>query len=264
MTLTGRTRVFVLLGDPVEHSLSPLMQNAAFAVLGIDAAYVPLRCSSDRVEQAMRLVTGAGGGGNVTVPHKLAAASAVDRLEGPMIEACNAFKADDHGALVGTNTDVDAVIETVDGLGARETAWLVIGTGGSAVAVREAARRCGARLAVRSRSPARAREFVASLGSPPPDPRECRLVINATPLGLDAQDPLPITPYETPAVRWALDLAYRPGGTPFVAAYRERGCTAIDGREVLVAQGAAALEWWFPGVAAPREVMRAAVRRALG
>ena len=73
----GRTRVFALLGQPVAHSLSPAMQNAAFRVLGLDAVYVPLPCSAEHVKVLMSALAAAGGGGNVTVPHKGVAATAV-------------------------------------------------------------------------------------------------------------------------------------------------------------------------------------------
>ena len=77
----GRTRVFALLGQPVAHSLSPAMQNAAFRVLGLDAVYVPLPCAAEHVPVLMAALAAAGGGGNVTVPHKAIAAKAVDATD---------------------------------------------------------------------------------------------------------------------------------------------------------------------------------------
>src|SRR5688500_10278670 len=105
--ISGRTRVFAILGDPVSHSLSPAMHNAAFRALGLDAVYVPLPCKADDVPVLLGSLARAGGGGNVTVPHKEAAARAVDRLE-PLAQAlgaCNTFWGDDGGAA-GGNTDV--------------------------------------------------------------------------------------------------------------------------------------------------------------
>jgi shikimate 5-dehydrogenase len=96
-------------------------------------------------------------------------------------------------------------------------------------------------------------------------PVEVDAAINATPLGLGERDPLPIDPKDLRGVRMALDLVYARGGTPWVRTLRERvkGIAACDGREVLVRQGAAAFNRFFPGTAAPVEVMRAAVERAL-
>ena len=96
-------------------------------------------------------------------------------------------------------------------------------------------------------------------------PVEVDAAINATPLGLGERDPLPIDPKDLPGVRMALDLVYGRGETRWVRALRERAkqVAACDGREVLVRQGAAAFSRFFPGMAAPLEVMRAAVERAL-
>lgn len=264
----GRTRVFALLGDPVSHSLSPAMQNAAFRVLGLDAVYVPLPCPADQVPSLMRSLASAGGGGNVTVPHKEIAAGALDRASDRVAQfgTCNTFWWEGD-LLQGDTTDVDGILAAVDRLGVDAGAWLVIGTGGSARAVAEAARQRGARLAVGSRDPARRAAFAsraAGLGVGAASPEEAGLVINATPLGLRANDPLPIPLAATPAAVGALDMVYRPGCTPWVRAHRLAGHRADDGREVLVAQGAAALARWFPLHDPPVEVMRAAVRAALG
>ena len=264
----GRTRVFALLGDPVSHSLSPTMQNAAFRVLGLDAVYVPLGCTVDDVPSLMRSLASAGGGGNVTVPHKEVAAGALDRSSDRVAQfgTCNTFWWED-GALRGDTTDVDGILAAVDRLGVEADAWLVIGTGGSARAVAEAARLRGARLAVVSRDAARRAAFVsraAGLGVGSAAPEEAMLVINATPLGLRPNDPLPLPLSATPAAVAALDMVYRPGCTPWVREHRLAGRRADDGREVLIAQGAAALSRWFPLHDPPVEVMRAAVRAALG
>ena len=90
------------------------------------------------------------------------------------------------------------------------------------------------------------------------------MLINATPLGLAPDDPLPFAGVDVPRATHALDLVYRRRGTPWVAEALRRGLRAEDGRAMLVAQGAAAMERWFLKVRAPREVMHAAVERALG
>ena len=91
--IDGSTRVFAVLGDPVAHSLSPAMQNAAFRVLGLRAVYVALRCAPRDLPGLMRALSRAGGGGNVTVPHKELAAQSVDRCRETVdrLGACNAF-----------------------------------------------------------------------------------------------------------------------------------------------------------------------------
>jgi shikimate dehydrogenase len=266
--VSARTRVFAILGDPVGHSLSPAMHNAAFHVLGLDAVYVALRCVPDDVPAMMRVLARQGGGGNVTVPHKGTAARSVTQPTALVsrLGACNTFWGD--GAdIAGDNTDVPGVLSALEWLAVPAGPWLVLGTGGSAHAVAAAAIVAGARLAVRSRNAERGREFMTwatGLGATPAGPEECVACINATPLGLSDDDAQPLTCDEVPAVRVALDLVYRRGETPWVRACRERGLRAADGREMLIAQGAAAFERWFPSKRAPVDAMRAAVHGQLG
>ena len=265
--IDGGTRVYALLGDPVAHSLSPTMQNAAFRALGLPAVYVPLRCDQADVASLVRSLTRAGGGGNVTIPHKEAAAGAVDRLLDTAREvgAANTFWARD-GEIVGDNTDVGGVLAAVEQLAPGEGPWLIVGTGGGARAAVVAAARRGAPVAVRSRSPDRARaleRWADEHGLDRARPTECTVVVNATPLGLGGGDALPVSRHEVPAAQAALDMVYRPGETAWVRALRAAGVRAADGRAMLVAQGAAALERWFPGVDAPTEIMRAAIDAAL-
>jgi shikimate dehydrogenase len=263
----GDTRVFALLGHPVAHSLSPAMQNAAFRALGLRASYVALRCDPRDLTCLIQSLARSGGGGNVTTPHKEAAALAVERrLEAALeVGACNAFWVE-NGAVVGDNTDVDGLLRALEPLRVTEGGWFILGTGGGARAAAVAAARCGAGVAISSRSADRARAFerwVAERGIGVVPPGDCRLVINATPLGLRPDDPLPLAPDAVPRAAAAFDMVYRTGETPWVVAMRAAGRRAADGRGMLVAQGAAALERWFPGVRAPTEVMRAAVDAAL-
>ena len=265
--ITGKTRVFALLGDPVAHSLSPAMQNAAFHALGLDAVYVPLACTAGELPGLMRVLCASGGGGDVTVPHKEAAARAVDDPTALVREAraCNTFFGGADG-IAGDNTDVAGILAALDRLEAPATRWLVIGTGGSSRAIVCAARLRGAALAIKSRSTNRRLEiekWMVSLGVQVAFAPECDVVINATPLGLEPDDPPPLGPDEIPAAEAALDLVYCPGETRWVHDMRRRGFRATDGRSVLIAQGAAALERWFPGERAPTELMRAVLETAL-
>src|SRR5262245_36613017 len=167
MEIGASARLLAVLGDPVEHSLSPLMHNAAIGALGLDAVYVALRTPASELETVLRALAAAGGAGNVTVPHKEAAERYVARKTElcARVGACNTFWTE-HGALVGDNTDVPgitAALEAIGGDAARAERWLIVGTGGAAraVAVAATAARRGASLWVRSRDPARASGFVA-------------------------------------------------------------------------------------------------------
>jgi shikimate dehydrogenase len=230
--ITGETRLVGLLGDPVSGSLSPRMQNAAFAALALDWAYVPLPVRTEQLEAALRGLVALGfAGANVTTPHKEAAARlCVEAGE----EAVNTLVISG-GRILGSNTDR----EIVAGLTARRVC--LIGAGGAAKALLGAL-------------PGDVRVF-ARRGEWPPDAADCDLIVNATPV----RDELLVEPRADQAV---LDLAYNPNRseTALVAAVRAVGCeTVIDGYEALVRQGAASFERWT-GVPAPVDVMRAAVR----
>lgn len=268
MKLTARTRTFALLGNPVAHSLSPRMQNAGFRAAGIDAVYIALRCDAAAVVPTMHLLAGAGGGGNVTVPHKRVAADCMPAatFDGGT-GAINTFATSDAGLIVA-NTDVEAVARTVVALGDPAGAWLILGTGGSARSAVAAAVAGGHPVAVSSRDAARADDFArwcAALGAMVVPAAQASVVINATPLGLADGDALPCDPDAFRDVRAALDLTYRARGTTaWCTAWRKRGVMALDGREPLLLQGVAAWAHWFPGCIPPQDVMRAALTDDVG
>jgi len=267
------TRLLTVIGDPVAHSLSPAMHNAACRALGLDATYLALHVPRTALPTVLQAFAATGAAGNVTVPHKEAVERSVARKTDGCARAgaCNTFWTE-NGELVGDNTDVAGVSDALAALGGGDVKggrWLVIGTGGSARAVAVAAADTGAALWVRSRHPDRARDFVAwakGIGvraAAAHGPVEVDTAINATPLGRADGDALPIDPKDLRGVRVALDLVYARGATPWVRMLQGKGVTAGDGREVLVHQGAAAFSRFFPGTPAPIDVMRAAVERAL-
>ena len=225
------TRLVGLIGGAsIAGSLSPAMQNAAFAASGLDWAYVLLPVAEGDVEQALRglrLLEFAGA--NVTVPHKREAALACDEAEG---ESVNTLVVEG-GRVLGFNTDR----EIVRGIDARRTC--LIGAGGAAAALLPG-------LSGEVRQFARSADW-------PPDASGCDLVVNATPV----TDELLVTPLPAQTV---VDLAYRADGLPtaLVGAAREAGCTVVDGYDALVRQGAASFERWT-GMPAPVDAMRRAV-----
>ncbi|MEO5798226.1 MAG: hypothetical protein ABIZ70_10750 [Gemmatimonadales bacterium] len=270
MRASARTRLFAVLGDPVAHSLSPRFQNAAFLAAGIDAQYVALRVESAALAAVIHTIVASGGGGNITIPFKEDAAR-LDALLAPRVKAlgaANLFGGDAAKNVMLGNTDVDGVLAAIDTLEIPASAWLVLGTGGSARAVAGAAHERGVALAVRSRDAARANVFAnwaASLGVTIVPETECAIAINATPLGLTPADALPLAPGSLPMLRGVVDLTYRKSGESVWAMMcRAAGMRATDGREVLLAQGAASWALWFPGIEPPIEVMRAALDGHLG
>jgi shikimate dehydrogenase len=160
------------------------MHNAGFTAMGIDAVYVALACSATQLGGTMELVVANGGGGNITIPHKAAAATVSGDRDARVrdLGVANVFGAGASGVAL-SNTDVDGVLAALDRLEAASTAWLLLGTGGSARAVVGAARERGARIAVRSRMVGRANDFLAwaaSLGVSAAPEAECEVVVNAT------------------------------------------------------------------------------------
>ena len=272
---TAATRLFALLGDPVSHSLSPTFQNAALRALGLDAVYVALRCAADDVPGLLRGIARAGGGGNVTVPHKAVAAAAVDHASDAVVRtgACNAFWLQD-GAVHGDNTDVAGVREAVRALLGREPAGarvLLLGAGGAASAAVCALADAGAeRIVLVNRTTDRAEALAERFRAPgvridvagSADAlagERFDVAINSTSLGLRPADPFPLDPDAPgPDVGAALDLVYAAGETRWVHAMRARGLPAADGKEMLVQQGAAAFRRWW-GMDPPLDVMRAAL-----
>jgi shikimate dehydrogenase len=269
MRITARSRLLVVIGDPVDHSLSPAMHNAAIASLGLDAVYVAARVEAPGLTGAVDALGAMGVAGNVTLPHKTAVARRLESLTpvAQALEAVNTFWPDGD-ALRGDNTDVAGVLEALSALEA-EGPWLVAGTGGAARAVAAAARERGVALLVQSRSPERARDFARwaqELGVPgvaDDDGRPIGTAINASPLGLAPSDPYPFADARLDRGSAAFDLVYAAGATPWIRACRARGLRAADGRTMLVAQGARSFERFFPDAAAPREIMAATVQRAL-
>jgi len=224
------TRHVALLGHPVAHSLSPRMQNAAFAAARLDWHYSAFDVEDvGAAVDALRTLGFAGA--NVTVPHKRAVVAACDEAEG---EAVNTLVFRD-GRVLGFNTDKDVLA----GIDARSAC--VIGAGGAALALAPAL-------------PEDTRSYERS-GAWPPDADGCDLIVNATPV----RNELLVRPAAGQVV---VDLAYsidEPGDTALIAAARAAGCEVVDGREALVRQGAKSFELWT-GVPAPVDVMRAAVR----
>lgn len=267
--MNAAPRCFAVLGDPVAHSLSPRLHNAAFRAAGIDAVYVALRTTHERLPDVMRTLVASGGGGNVTMPLKIEAAAAGEVRDERVarLGTANVFGGTAE-ALHVANTDVDGILALFAAVGSPAGPWAIIGTGGSARAVVGAAIECSAPVAVRSRDPGRAATFAtwcASLGAEVADPAEARVVINATPIGLAPGDGPAFSFAEFPAMRAVVDLCYRADGVPAtVAAARTLGLPAVDGREMLLVQGAASWRTWFAHRRPPMEVMRAALAGRMG
>ena len=257
-----------VLGWPVAHSRSPAMHNAALQELGLAPAwrYQLLPVPPELLAETVRALPAAGfRGTNVTIPHKEAALALADTASARAraIGAANTLVFEPDGAFAADNTDAPGLIAALPEPPAGRTA-LVLGAGGSARAAAWALRDAGAAdVAVWNRTPQRARALAADLGvraveqAHPAD-----LLVNCTAVGLGgsgitALKDLPVRADALCEYTCVVDLVYRDGGTPLLAAAARQGCAVVDGLEVLVRQGALSLEA-FAGRPAPVAVMRAA------
>jgi shikimate dehydrogenase len=225
--ISADTRLVALLGDPVSSSLSPLMQNAAFATVGLDWTYVALRVRAGELEAAVRGLVALGfAGANVTTPHKLA----VSKLVETDLPSVNTLVVRDR-RVYGYSTD-GAVLDSL--LPGRVA---ILGDGGVATAFAEA-RRDAARFSRR--------------GAWPPEVVGFDVVVNAT----SERDEVLV---ELESGQTLVDVPYPRTATAHAA--ERNGATIVDGLDVLAAQGAAAFTLWT-GIPAPLDVMLAAVRSA--
>jgi shikimate dehydrogenase len=245
------------------------MHNAAFAALGLNWAYLALPVEPRRLPEAVRGLAAAGCGGlNVTIPHKRAVLAECSSLSPAArgIGAANTLVPDGAGGWAADNTDADGFLRALDEAASLDLTGaevLLIGAGGAGRAVAWALAGRGARLSVANRTPERA----AELGRPVPFASDAldraagrsALVVNATSLGLGADDPPPELPLAGLGPGQVVcDLVYRPGGTPWLAAAGARGARTVDGLGMLLHQGAAAFARWT-GREPPLEVMRDAL-----
>ena len=278
--LTGKTTVAGIIGSPVAHSLSPVMQNAAFAALGLDWVYVPFPVSRERLPQAVAGLAALGVAGfNVTIPHKVAIMPLLDRIspEAALIGAVNTVALKD-GELVGYNTDgigFLAALAREFGFDPAGSSVLVLGAGGAARGALAALGSAdAARIDLANRSGAPAAELVASLGPRLPglaltaEPLELLrypgylarfdLIVNTTCVGMagDAFPGLALSG-ERPG-QLVYDMVYAPPVTPLLTQARGRGLRAANGLGMLVAQGEAGFAIWT-GRSAPPGCMAAAL-----
>jgi shikimate dehydrogenase len=271
-----------VLGQPISHSRSPAMHNAALAELGLAGkwSYEAIEVAPDHFAARIRAMPREGFiGANVTVPHKLAALALADAASDAAraIGAANTLSFAG-GRVVAENTDARGFIATLQEPPAGQRA-LVLGAGGSARAVVWALVTAGARVAIWNRTFARAKELARELGATVARvnrPLELipvaayDLIINATTVGMGASsdDPadlkrLPLNADAVSEKHQVVDLAYGMAETELVRAARARGAHVVDGVEVLVRQGAASLRIWT-GLDPPIEAMWQAARADTG
>jgi shikimate dehydrogenase len=277
-----------VLGDPVAHSRSPEMQNAALRDTGLGMGYARFQIGADELPAALELLGELNFiGVNLTVPHKIAAFALMDEVDESVrqIGAVNTIKIED-GKLHGFNTDgkgFSRAIREEFSVDLRDLRVLVLGAGGAARAIAlECARENSERLVIVNRDFEKAkllaeelRPFFAEARVLGPVPRlqaipwdettlrfqiaNVDLVVNATPLGLHHADPAPVSARLLAPHLMVYDTVYSSGQTALISAAIEAGARAANGLSMLLHQGALAFEIWFDRTA-PLDVMRKAQR----
>ncbi len=275
MQITGKTKLLGVIGDPIAHSLSPVMHNAAIAHLGLDYIYLPFRVKPDDLSIAIEGFRAINlQGFNITIPHKQAIIPLLAEVSptAQLVGAVNTVYQTPQG-WAGTNTDVQGFIAPLQDLRDwRGTEVLVLGYGGAARAVVVGCQQLGCKqIHVVGRNPEKLQDFHQSWTAFPglvsihpwhqlanlfP---HADLVVNTTPIGTTPD--MHISPVELSVMEKlkmgaiAYDLIYNPTKTLFLQQAEQKGAMIFNGLEMLVQQGAAALEIWL-GCPAPIAVMR--------
>jgi shikimate dehydrogenase len=277
--ISGQTTICGIIGDPIGHTMSPAMHNAAFKSLGLNYVYVPFKVKSMELRKAIEGIRGLNlRGVNVTIPHKVAVVQLLDKLD-PLAERIGAVNTivNDEGILTGYNTDATGFLQTLHdrNIEPAEKKVLLLGAGGAARAIghiltREKARvtilnrkqdlswaeDLAARLSRNYKTEVKALELTAENLKKAVNNAE--ILVNATSLGMSPEiDSTPVPAELLRADLTVFDVVYNPLQTRLLREAKAVGAQTIDGLEMLVRQGAVSFEIWT-GVKPPVEVMREA------
>ena len=283
--VSGKTRVCGVIGDPIEHTMSPVMHNAAFSELGIDYVYLPFRVTKDDLGQAIAGARALNLAGlNVTIPHKVAVISFLDELD-PIAERIGAVNTivNDNGALRGYNTDATGFLQALldKGIKPEGKKVVVLGAGGASRGISFILAENGANLVILNRqveiewAENLAREIsrafkkeTAALELNDANLAESLegtdILVNTTSVGMSPdinETPVPMRLLKsTPVV---FDIVYNPIQTRLLREAQAAGASTISGLDMLAWQGALAFEKWT-GLKAPLELMKKEAMKALG
>jgi shikimate dehydrogenase len=268
-------KLYGLIGNPVEHSLSPYMHNAAFSKLNIDAAYLPFLVQKGKLRQAISALRLTGiSGFNVTVPFKTECMRYLDRID-PLAKAIGAVNTvvNKKGRLIGYNTDCMGFLRSLEedlNFDAKGKAIFLLGAGGAARAIAFGLAKNKAKsIAVYDIMSSKTRFLISDVkGSFPAvdiivstakDIRNiiqgCHLLVNCTPIGMQPKDPLPVQAGLLHKGLKVYDIVYTPLKTMLVKTARRKSIKAANGINMLLYQGVLAFELWT-GKRAPVLLMR--------
>lgn len=270
MKIDATTSLYAVFGNPVEHSLSPEIFNAAFEAAGIPAVYLAFRV--DDIGRGVEAIRALGiRGGSVTIPHKQRLMRHLDEIDPSALRigAVNTVLARE-GNLIGYNTDGLGAILALKAktpLGGKRV--LLIGAGGAARAIGTVLVEEGSELSIANRSEARGRMLCEALGAAWCSPGDIEgglfdILIQATPVGMwpGGIGASPVSPSLFRPGMIVMDIVYVPEETRFLRDARQAGCTTIAGSEMFLHQAAAQFERWTQRPA-PIDIMRSALQEGL-
>lgn len=267
--LNSSTRVFGVIGNPISHSLSPLLHNSAFAAKEINAVYLPFLVHS--LTDFLNAVPDFGlRGFSVTIPHKQTILKHLDHCDdlAADIGAVNTVVVRPDGSLAGSNTDYVGVLRSLEKkLHLAKSRVLLFGAGGSARAAAVALARKGAQIAICARREQQARELARAVGGEAVPRFALRsekfdAILNTTPVGMHPHSKISPLAAEELNCRIVMDLIYRPERTQLLQIAAKKGIHTVSGVEMFLAQGIAQWELWTKQ-RAPEAMMRRAILKAL-
>jgi shikimate dehydrogenase len=271
--VSGNTRVAGVIGQPIRHSMSPAIHNAAYREVGLDWLYVAFEVAPRDLASALRSVSALGLGGlSVTMPHKADVAILVDEPSATVraLAACNTVVPLPDGGLAGHNTDGDGLLDSLrhDEIALAGRRIVLLGAGGAGRSIAEAFGRSDAgELVVINRdnekavTAAKLAPGIGRVGSAQ-DLADADIIVNATSVGMGSSNAFPFDPSVLGPNQVVVDLIYKPLLTPLLHAATERGCRSFDGLGMLVFQAARQFSL-FTGQEAPIATMLAAARSAI-
>lgn len=275
LTIGANTDVYCIFGNPVRHSLSPAMHNAAFRALGINAAYVAFEAGS--IKEAINAMKALGiRGASVTIPFKTEAIKYIDKTDSSAAEtgSVNTLR-NDNGIITGYNTDGYGALKAIADSGARitDTRVLIIGNGGSARAIAFSLLSEGASVVIGGRNSEKISRLIKDIKKKHSRiefklinqiDKQCTsdidIIINTTPIGMSPDMNIPIDPELILEKHTVFDIVYTPHETRLLELSKNKGCRIIHGIEMLVNQGAKQFEIWM-NREAPILAMRRAVKK---
>ncbi len=284
--ITSKTSFLALIGNPVSHSLSPIMQNAAIQYLGLDLIYMAIPCKNEDLEIVINSLKKMNCKGlNITIPFKQTVFNICSEISpvAKKVKAINTLKLNDNKDWIGTNTDIYGFIYPLKNLNLVKKSSLILGSGGAARSVIQGLIELKlSKITIISRNKNSLNELITNFKNEieikgllntdneiDNSIQETDLIINTTPVGMSNTENDDVIPFgksfwnSINSKTIVYDLIYNPSPTPFLKFCDKKGCMTIDGTKMLIAQGAKSLSFWTNGLEVPFDVMHDALKKYL-